>query len=57
MISIIDLTFTTPEVGALNMWVNDKGLMTLCNHEVIQCDLADSEGEIGSMGTSHEVIR
>lgn len=50
--SIIDLTFTTLNIGALNMWVIDNELIAHSDYEVEVYDLVDPNGEIQSMGSS-----
>lgn len=55
--SIIDLIFTTPDIGALNMLVINNKLTTLSAHEFIVYQLADPGGEAKSMGNSQKVIR
>lgn len=57
IISIIDLTFTTPDIDMLDTLVIDSELTTPSDHEVLVCDQADQEGEAGSMTTSQEFMR
>lgn len=53
--SIMDLNFTTPDIGALNIWVIDDKPTTTSEYVVIVYDLADSEEEAESMSASQEV--
>lgn len=55
--SVIDLMFTMPELGALDLWVIDKELATLPDHELIVFDTANLDVTIGSLSTSQEVTR
>lgn len=55
MILILNLTFTNPENGALDMLVIDDELATVSDHHVLVHDVANTEGEAGSMSTSEEV--
>lgn len=54
-ISIIDLTFTTPNIRTLNACVIDEELSTPSNHEVVVCDLTQPVETVGGMVTSKEV--
>lgn len=51
---IIDLTYSTPEIGALDKSVIGDELATLSN-KVLECNLADPEGQTGTIGTSQEI--
>lgn len=53
--SIIDLTFTTAEIGALDTWVIVRELATSLDHGVIVYDLVNVDNTVGGMGTSQEV--
>lgn len=55
MTSIIDLTYTISDIGALNKCVIDQEVALPSNHKVILCDLTRPKGETGSMGDSREV--
>lgn len=55
VIFIIELPFTTPELGALESWVINEELATSSDHELIVFDTANLYETIGSMGTSQEV--
>lgn len=53
--SIMDLTFTTQEIGALDTWIIDRELSTPSNYEVIVCELTNLDETVGGMRTSQEV--
>lgn len=48
--SIFDLTYTTSDIGTLDIWTMDQELATLSYNKIIVCNLADPEGVVGSMG-------
>lgn len=50
--SIIDLTFTTPDMCAVDTWYIDNELSTQFKYEVIVCNLVDSGEGVGSKKTS-----
>lgn len=52
---IINLTITSPEIGALYTWIIDDELFTLFDHEVSVCNLSNLNETVGGMGTSQEV--
>lgn len=52
MTSIIDMIYMSPNIEALNTWVIDPKPAKPSDHDGIVYDLADEEGEVGSMGTS-----
>lgn len=52
---IIDLTFTTSNIGVLDAWVIDEELSGPSNHEVVICDQVNLDRIVGGMGTSQEV--
>lgn len=49
---IINITFTTPDIGVLDTSFIDEDLSTLSDHEVVVCDLANLDETVGRMGTS-----
>lgn len=53
--SVIDLNFTTQQVGALDKWGIDGELSTLSHHEVIVFDMASPDNTASRMRTSQEV--
>lgn len=53
--SIINLTFTTREIGALNTWFINGEISTPSDHEVIVFDAASLHKTVGRMRTCHEV--
>lgn len=55
-ISIIDLTLSIPELGALDSWIIDEELATLSHYELIVFDITNLDETVGSMGTTQEAI-
>lgn len=54
--SVINLKFTTQEIGTLDSWIIDRELSTPSDHEVIRCDLANQYETVRGMETSQKVI-
>lgn len=55
--SIIELTFHTPGIGALDMWVINEELSRQSDYKVIVFDLTRLEETVRGMVTSQEVTR
>lgn len=53
--SIIDLTFTTPDIRALDALVIDYDMSTLSDHDLVVCDLTNRDEMVGRMGTSQKM--
>lgn len=47
--------FTTPEIGALDMWINDEDLSTPSDYEVNIFDLANLDKTVGGMRAIQDV--
>lgn len=54
--SVIDLTFTTPELKTLDSWIIDEELATLSEYEFIVFDIANLNETVSIMGMSQKVI-
>lgn len=52
--SIIDLTFTTPNIAVLDTCVIEKELSTPLDYEVVVCDWVSVDETVDGMGTSQE---
>lgn len=53
--SIINLTFITLEIGALDTWVVDEEFSTSSDHEVIVYDFATLDKTVRRITTSQEI--
>lgn len=53
--SIIDFTFFTPELGALESWIIDEELVTPFDHELIIFNMTNMDETVDRMSTSQEV--
>lgn len=55
MTSIIDFTFTTPDIGVLDAWKIDDKVSTRSDREVIVCNLTNLDETVGGMRTSQKI--
>lgn len=55
MTFITDLTFTTPELWALDSWIINEELTTSMDHVLIVLDMANLDETVDSMRTSQEI--
>lgn len=52
---IIDLTFTTLDIGALESWIIDIEFSTQSDHEMIVFQFGNLDESVGGMRTSQDV--